>query len=222
MRVLDSRRLTGPSLMLDTPGAVIDIALEDRQPAARATAAWEKAARSLLEAVGWAGERLESRPFRNGVSLALSAPVDGLYAATELAEEAWHAAASELEGRTAPDLSREILRLRDIVEDERNPRLVALKQAAESRGLTFLSDEDLASIGSGTGAMVWPVRFIPEASTIDWARIHDVPIALVTGSNGKTTVVRLLAAMIRSAGKIPGSTSTDGVYVDGRTIEEGD
>ena len=208
--------------MLDTPGAVIDIALEDRQPAARATAAWEKAARSLLEAVGWAGERLESRPFRNGVSLALSAPVDGLYAATELAEEAWHAAASELEGRTAPDLSREILRLRDIVEDERNPRLVALKQAAESRGLTFLSDEDLASIGSGTGAMVWPVRSIPEPSTIDWARIHDVPIALVTGSNGKTTVVRLLAAMIRSAGKIPGSTSTDGVYVDGRTIEEGD
>jgi cyanophycin synthetase len=70
--------------------------------------------------------------------------------------------------------------------------------------------------------MVWPVRSIPEPSTIDWTRVHDVPIALVTGSNGKTTVVRLLSAIIRKSGKVPGSTSTDGVYVDGTTIEEGD
>ena len=221
MRVLDSRRLTGPSLLLDTPGAVLDIALES-QLTSRAWAAWEKAARTLLAGVGWKGERLVARPFRGGMSLALSAPVDGLYSATELAEEAWEAAASDLDGRTPPDLSLMVLRLRDIIEQERNPRLVALKQAAESRGLTFLSDEDLASVGSGTGAKVWPVRSIPEPPTIDWAQIHDVPIALVTGSNGKTTVVRLLAAMIRSAGKVSGSTSTDGVYVDGRTIEEGD
>ena len=221
MRVIDSRRLTGPSLILDTPGAVIDIALEE-QLTARATAAWKGAARALLEAVGWASQIVASRPFRGGVSLALSAPVDGLYAATDLAEEAWEAAASELEGRPSPDLSSVVLRLREIIEKERNSRLVALKEAAQSRGLTFLSDEDQASIGSGTGAMVWPVRSIPEPSSINWSQVHDVPIALVTGSNGKTTVVRLLSAMIRKWGKVSGSTSTDGVYVDGTTIEEGD
>ncbi|MDF2759071.1 MAG: Mur ligase, partial [Thermomicrobiales bacterium] len=221
MRVLDSRRLTGPSLILDTPGAVIDIALEP-QLTDRAAAAWAKAARTLLEAVGWAGQRVASRPLRSGISLALSAPVDGLYAATEIAEEAWEAAASELEGRTPPDLSSAVVLLRDIIQTERNPRLLALGEAAQARRLTFLSDEDHASIGSGTGVMVWPVRSIPEPSTIDWTRVHDVPIALVTGSNGKTTVVRLLSAIIRKSGKVPGSTSTDGVYVDGTTIEEGD
>ena len=221
MRVLDSRRLTGPSLVLDTPGAVIDIALEG-QLTGRATATWEKAARTLLEAVGWAGQTVASRPFRGGISLALSAPVDGLYSATEIAEEAWEAAASELEGRTPPDLSLAALRLRDIIQTEQNPRLLALEEAARARRLTFLSDEDHASVGSGTGVMIWPVRSIPEPSTIDWTRVHDVPIALVTGSNGKTTVVRLLSAMIRKWGKVPGSTSTDGVYVDGATIEEGD
>src|ERR687897_3776462 len=220
MRVLDSRRLTGPSLILDTPGAVIDIGLEP-QLTDRATAAWEKAARTLLEAVGWAGQRVASRPFRGGVSLALGGPVDGLYSATEIAEEAWEAAAFEIEGRP-PNLSSAVLRLRDTIEKERNPGLLALENAARSRGLTFLSDEDHASVGAGTGVMVWPVRSIPEPSTIDWTRVHDVPIALVTGSNGKTTVVRLLSAMIRKWGKVPGSTSTDGVYVDGATIEEGD
>jgi cyanophycin synthetase len=148
--------------------------------------------------------------------------VDGLYSATEIAEEAWEAAAAELEGAPAPDLTLVTLHLREIIEEERNPRLVALKEAAESRGVTFLSDEDHASIGSGTGVMVWPVRSIPELSTIDWATVHDVPTALVTGSNGKTTVVRLLSAMVRSWGKVPGSTSTDGVYVDGTTVDEGD
>ena len=221
MRILDSRRLTGPSLLLDTPGAVIDVAL-DQQLTGWAIAAWESSARSLLEAIGWGDQRVVSRPFRGGVSLALSAPVDGLYSATDVAEEAWEAAASELESRTSPDRPSVVLRLRRIIQEERNPRLVAMKGAAESRGVTFLSDEDQASIGSGTGVMVWPVRSIPEPSTIDWAQVHEVPIALVTGSNGKTTVVRLLSAMIRWWGKVPGSTSTDGVYVDGTTIEEGD
>jgi cyanophycin synthetase len=207
--------------MLDTPGAVIDVSLEHQHTVA-AIAAWEKAAQTLLEAVGWTGQRLVSRPFRGGLSLALSAPVDGLYSATEIAEEAWEAVAAALEGAPAPDLTSVALRLRKLIEEERNPRLVALKEAAESRNLTFLSDEEQASVGSGTGAMVWPVRSIPEPPTIDWAQVHDVPIALVTGSNGKTTVVRLLSAMIRSWGKIPGSTSTDGVYVDGTTVDEGD
>jgi cyanophycin synthetase len=163
-----------------------------------------------------------SRPFRGGVSLAFSAPVDGLYSATEIAEKAWEAAAAELEGRSPPDQTSVVLRLRRLIQEERNPRLVTMKEAAEARGLTFLSDEDQASIGSGTGVMVWPVRSVPEPSSVEWSKVHDVPIALVTGSNGKTTVVRLLAAMIRSSGRVPGSTSTDGVYVDGTTVEEGD
>jgi cyanophycin synthetase len=45
---------------------------------------------------------------------------------------------------------------------------------------------------------------------------------MVTGTNGKTTTVRLLAHLVRAAGLSVAYTSTDGVYLDGRLVEEGD
>jgi cyanophycin synthetase len=51
----------------------------------------------------------------------------------------------------------------------------------------------------------------------------DVPVVSVTGTNGKTTTVRLLAHIVRSAGRSVAYSSTDGVYRgDGDLIEEGD
>jgi cyanophycin synthetase len=51
----------------------------------------------------------------------------------------------------------------------------------------------------------------------------DVPVISVTGTNGKTTTVRLLAHLVRSAGRRVAYSSTDGVYRgDGDLIEEGD
>ncbi len=41
-----------------------------------------------------------------------------------------------------------------------------------------------------------------------------VPVIMVTGTNGKTTTVRLLAHLVRSAGRSPAYSSTDGVYRD--------
>jgi UDP-N-acetylmuramyl tripeptide synthase len=221
MNILDSRRLTGPGLLLDGPGAVLDIRLEEpeREPA---ISAWRNAAARLLQAIGWGNEKLVSRAFSGGVSLALGAPMDGLYAATELNERAWAAAAAELEGRRAPDFRSDVASLLNEIANERNPDLVALCQAARSRGVTFLSGEDLVSVGSGSGAVVWPADALPDAAEVDWTAVHDVPTVLVTGSNGKTTVVRLLGAMVAAAGRVPGITSTDGVTVGPTLLEAGD
>jgi cyanophycin synthetase len=52
--------------------------------------------------------------------------------------------------------------------------------------------------------------------------VHDVPVALVTGSNGKTTVVRLLAAILAETGRTVGITSTDGAFIRGALVGEGD
>jgi cyanophycin synthetase len=49
-----------------------------------------------------------------------------------------------------------------------------------------------------------------------------VPIAAVTGTNGKTTTARMLAHITKMAGYTPGLTSTDGVYIDGARTVEGD
>ncbi|MCC6791383.1 MAG: cyanophycin synthetase [Thermomicrobiales bacterium] len=49
-----------------------------------------------------------------------------------------------------------------------------------------------------------------------------VPIVAVTGTNGKTTTVRMIAHIMRTAGKRVGMTTTDGIYIDGTQILAGD
>ncbi len=50
----------------------------------------------------------------------------------------------------------------------------------------------------------------------------SVPVVAVTGTNGKTTTVRLLAYLGMTAGRAVAYSSTDGVYLNGRLVEEGD
>ncbi len=49
-----------------------------------------------------------------------------------------------------------------------------------------------------------------------------IPIAAITGTNGKTTTARMLAHIHKLAGRHVGLTSTDGVYVDGQRTVSGD
>ena len=49
-----------------------------------------------------------------------------------------------------------------------------------------------------------------------------IPIAALTGTNGKTTTARMLAHIMKLAGHVVGLTTTDGVYVDGQRTVEGD
>ncbi|MDQ3228790.1 MAG: Mur ligase family protein, partial [Pseudomonadota bacterium] len=49
-----------------------------------------------------------------------------------------------------------------------------------------------------------------------------VPIAAVTGTNGKTTTARMLAHIAKMGGYTPGLTTTDGVYIDGQCTVKGD
>ena len=49
-----------------------------------------------------------------------------------------------------------------------------------------------------------------------------VPVIAVTGTNGKTTTVRLTSHLLRAHGLRVGMTNTDGVYVNGRQTDSGD
>jgi len=49
-----------------------------------------------------------------------------------------------------------------------------------------------------------------------------IPIAAITGTNGKTTTARMVAHIFKSAGHIVGLTSSDGVYIDGKLSVKGD
>ena len=49
-----------------------------------------------------------------------------------------------------------------------------------------------------------------------------IPIVAVTGTNGKTTTVRLTSHLLRTSGKRVGMTNSDGVYIEQRCIDTGD
>jgi cyanophycin synthetase len=49
-----------------------------------------------------------------------------------------------------------------------------------------------------------------------------IPVVAVTGTNGKTTTVRLIAHLLAASGLRTAMTNTDGVYIEGRRIDSGD
>src|SRR6185312_14299324 len=49
-----------------------------------------------------------------------------------------------------------------------------------------------------------------------------IPIVAVTGTNGKTTTVRMISHIMKTAGRRVGMTTTDGIYIDGTQILAGD
>lgn len=219
----DSRRLTGPSLLLDRAGAVLDVTLAGF-PAAAFVTYHEHALDRMLAALGWAGAPRAARMWPGGVTLAFAAPLDALYAATEVAEWAFAAARHALDPAAPPppEFEAELARLRGVIAEEANPTLLRLREEGQRRGLTCLMDDQHVSLGLGSGARSWRVRRLTDPARVRWKGLHDIPRALVTGTNGKTTTVRLLGAMAKAAGTVAGFSSTDGIQIGDALVEEGD
>ncbi len=53
-------------------------------------------------------------------------------------------------------------------------------------------------------------------------RPSRIPIAAITGTNGKTTTSRMLAHILKTCGNTVGLTTSDGIYVDGKQTVKGD
>jgi UDP-N-acetylmuramyl tripeptide synthase len=211
--------LTGPNLVLPGPGAILDVLVEPADQAAL-SAAWRRAVLDLHAALGRPVPTLNEARFAVGMSLAFSSPIDVLYAATELNEAALLRASAEVEGRPLPEAP--LATLRGFFERQSRPRLLALEAAARERGLGILWDEEVISIGHGAGCLKLDRHNLPNPSEVDWSRVHEVPCCLVTGTNGKSTTVRLVAAMAAAAGKVAGLCSTDWVRVGAEVLDRGD
>ncbi|MEH6473774.1 MAG: hypothetical protein V7752_21340, partial [Halopseudomonas sp.] len=93
----EGRRLTGKSLLWDHPGAIIDAFVEgiDKQQVVNQ---WQLNVRQLLDDLGWQVEQSCYRLFEDGISVAISAPLDALYAACDINETAWELTCAELTG----------------------------------------------------------------------------------------------------------------------------
>ena len=73
---------------------------------------------------------------------------------------------------------------------------------------------------SGWEARIAAARATPPA----WIRDADrtMPVVSITGTNGKSTVTRLITHILLLAGRHVGTTTSDGILVDERLVESGD
>jgi cyanophycin synthetase len=215
-RLLDTRRLTGRNFLLPVPGAAAEVAFDvgDDVPAI------EAAIRARVSAVGGPfGLDVSTMVFRHhpgGVSIAIVAPIDGLLTAADVLEVAIGAVVgTEVDPAVADGLPL-------TAATERNPHLLALVAEAERRSLPTVVDEEGLTIGLGRRGQTWPLLALPAVVDVPWSALGSIPVAMITGTNGKTTTTRLLTSILGASGVTAGATSTDGVVIGGVTVDEGD
>jgi cyanophycin synthetase len=236
----DSRRLLGPSFWLDGPGAVLEVVhgahahapFDDLAALHRAADDWRARIEWLCDSIGWRDVRVNARRHAGGATLAFTARFDVLFSATVMNEWAWRGAAI---GAGAPDTNEgvapdalpldpqeAVAGAQRMVAAEANPELRRLVQAARIRGVPVMVDDQEVSCGYGINALSWPLLRIDAPDQVNWDLAGGIPVALVTGSDGRTTTTRLVAAMLQAAGHRVGYCCSDGVFVDGEAVEHGD
>src|SRR6516162_8593199 len=193
-----SRRLTGANLfftgsgaLLETTGITVDDALLD---------AWRGRARRARVQLGWeeqgpgaACPAVVARRHAGGASLALAAPVDALYTATEVNEWALCAALLEQDGAHWRGLEEQLVaaaredatdvedffppvleeraalaRFERLAAREARPPLRALLAAAADRGLPYVLDDEILTLGAGDGGHDFALATLPAAAEVPW------------------------------------------------------
>jgi UDP-N-acetylmuramyl tripeptide synthase len=230
--------------VLETVGVEVDEALLN---------GWRSRVARARAALHWADDgSIVARRHAKATSLAVAAPLDQLFTATEINEWAFcatlfaanpagwghleralveaareaalHAPMPEGFPELPPVIDEQaaLARFESLSKIEAATQLRALLLAADSRRLSYLVDDALLTLGSGSSGRTWPLAALPPTDQVQWGELRDVPTAIVTGSNGKTTTVRLLAACARAHGWRDGYNCTDGLFIAGEQIERGD
>nr|WP_255216680.1 Mur ligase family protein [Pseudenhygromyxa sp. WMMC2535] len=169
----------------------------------------------------------------------VTAPVDRLYATTELNEWAIALAAGEVPEEEGDEPALAGIASAAAAEQGERPGALALVEAAEAQGVPWLIDDEQLSLGYHDEARSWPLgpgaEALPAPASVDWAgfpisrgagarvgRRGAGALTVITGTNGKTTTTRMLVRMARRAGLRVANTSTDGLFVDEALVEAGD
>jgi cyanophycin synthetase len=213
-------------------------------------AAWRTRVERVGARLGWRGPQTIVRRHATGASLAISAPCDQLFLATEVNEWALCAALIERDPVRWSNLEQALVaaamtaaenaanpaaNLEPVIEEsaalerferiaalEANPKLRALLEVAATRELPHVLDDSELTIGAGAAGRSYPLTALPPVGAVPWEELRGIPTAMVTGSNGKTTTVRLLAACARANGWRTGYNCTDGVFLDDDALALGD
>lgn len=214
-----SRRLVGPNLFFKETGTVLDVPLIENRD--ELTKLFYQEANKFLPALGWEEIKIVHKFFNNGVRFAFISPVDITMPACDVIDFVWASARQGFETGTFKTIEVAKKELIPIIDEDKNIVYRRLYELAKSKGLNAFRDKNKAFIGSGTGCYEFDLDN-DSIDSINWENIYDIPAIIVTGTNGKTTTVRLTDYICRVAGKLTGYTSTDWVKVNDELIDEGD
>ncbi|MBK2095273.1 Mur ligase family protein [Francisella philomiragia] len=214
-----SRRLVGPNLFFKETGTVLDVPLIDNRD--KLTKLFYQEAERILPALGWEYIKLTHKFFNNGVRYAMVAPVDITMPACDVIDFIWLSVREGFETGVFKSLDEAKDKLLPLINEDKNLTYRKLYDLAKSKGFNAFRDKNKAFVGSGTGCYEFDLDN-DKIEDVDWSKVYDIPAVIVTGTNGKTTTVRLTDYICRTAGKLTGYTSTDWVKVNDELIDEGD
>ncbi|MBP6310243.1 MAG: Mur ligase [Arenimonas sp.] len=224
MRISDSRRLTGPNVYFTVCGAVLEVIDQSLLPSQ--IEAWRSNVFHAFGLLHWPAPEIYRKVHQKGATLGFTAPLDQLYLATEINEWAWLSACQSSDFFAPGFLDchhfdNAFKTMQKMSTAEAEPALMAFIHAAEKTAWPVLLDEELLSIGVGAQTQSWPRQAVPSIEVLN-GQVQPIPIAMVTGSNGKTTTVRLLSAILRASGLATGHSCTDGLFFNGELVEADD
>lgn len=126
-----------------------------------------------------------------------------------------------------PELTQAIKEVRESFEREQ-PSEAMQAHILEARMLgipviTADKEDDLPfRVGYGKKGMDLIEGQLPESLQEAIPGSGRIPVIAITGSNGKTTTTRLIAHLLNSPGTTVGFTTSDGVYIGEKMVDQGD
>ncbi|OFZ20253.1 MAG: hypothetical protein A2X94_15375 [Bdellovibrionales bacterium GWB1_55_8] len=110
-----------------------------------------------------------------------------------------------------------------------DPALREVLETASRSGIPWFFHRDMSlQIGYGTkgrrvriDSMARVKQIAQEFATLNSAAFR-IPVVSITGTNGKTTVTRMISHLLSESGSSVGMTSTDGIFIRGVCVKPGD
>ncbi len=220
---ISDTRLMGANIYFNDTGAVLDILLsgEDIESIPEFIKLWEIELKRVMAALNLTEYKTGIRIYSQGFKYAVSFTPDLLNCGMSVLCQIWDSVYNKYTSGEFYPLEKILDNIESEISQERNLKHREICKEASKRSLNVFINKSNICIGSGKYGFRADMKDI-SLKDIPWDNIKEVPAVLVTGTNGKTTTVRMVAYIASISGKTVGYCSTDWVMIGDEVVEEGD